>query len=92
MTKFLSSRLGSRDCTMNDSKTCIVCGMPRDGDRLWCGNDACLEVAKTLPTHTLNEIRMKEALEALPRIDDNGMPVHSGVYIHFTERKENGLG
>jgi hypothetical protein len=45
-------------------KSCIVCGKPRDGGRIWCGDDACLEIVKAMPVEEINAIRQQEALAA----------------------------
>jgi predicted nucleic acid-binding Zn ribbon protein len=65
---------------------CIVCGKPRDGGRIWCGDKECLEIVKKIPTAKLNAIRQREALAAMRK---SPAPVDgSGVYIHMTPREE----
>jgi len=65
---------------------CIVCGKPRDGGRIWCGDDACLEVVKTIPTEKLNALREREAIAAWRQ---HPMPADGrGVYIHVTPKEE----
>jgi hypothetical protein len=63
-----------------------VCGKPRDGGRIWCGDDACLEIVTKIPTAKLNAIRQREAIEALrkspPPADG------SGVYVHITPKED----
>lgn len=70
---------------MND-KQCIICGKPRDGGRIWCGDDACLQAVKAMPLDEINEIRQREALEAWRQ---SPMPADGrGVYIHITPKDE----
>jgi len=45
-------------------RPCIICGKPRDGDRLWYGSDECFEQVAKMPTDELNAIRMREAIDA----------------------------
>lgn len=63
---------------------CIACGKPRDGGRIWCGDDACLKAVLAMPIEEINAIRMREALEAWqssPPSEDG-----RGVYIHVNDR------
>lgn len=59
--------------------TCIVCGKPRDGGKIWCGDDACLKVVLAMPEEEIAAIREREALEALRK---PGTP-----YIHLMLRE-----
>lgn len=67
-------------------KSCIVCGKPRDGGRIWCGDETCLEAVLGMPVEEVNEIRQREAIEALRQ---SPMPADgSGVYIHITPKDD----
>jgi hypothetical protein len=66
---------------MTDRK-CIVCGKPRDGGRIWCGDDACLKVVLAMPDEEINAIREREAIEAW-RQEPEGE-----FYIHLTPKDE----
>lgn len=65
-------------------KACIICGKPRDGGRIWCGDDACLQAVKSMPIEEINAIREREAIEAFRQMPADGR----GVYIHFMPRDE----
>lgn len=69
---------------MNEDRPCIVCGKPRDGGRIWCGENVCFQVVQDMPTEELNAIREREAIEAFRQMPADGR----GVYIHFTPRDE----
>lgn len=63
-------------------KPCIVCGKPRDGDRIWCGDDACLQVVLAMPVEEISSIRQHEALAAWQQMSADGR----GIYIHVTPK------
>lgn len=63
---------------------CVICGKPRDGCRLWCGDEACLQACLALPVEYLNAIREREAVEAMRPAPADGR----GVYIHMTPRED----
>lgn len=58
---------------------CIICGKPRDGGRIWCGDDACLPAALAMQVEDIAAIREREELEALRK---QGTP-----YIHMMPRE-----
>jgi hypothetical protein len=67
---------------MSDPLPCIICGQPRDGSRIWCGQPACLEKVLAMPVEEINAIRRQEALDAWKN-QPQGRP-----YIHFTPRED----
>lgn len=65
---------------------CIICGRPRDGGRIWCGDDECLKKVVAMPVSEINAVREKEAIEAMAR---SPPPADgAGVYVHFTPRPD----
>jgi hypothetical protein len=62
--------------------TCIICGKPRDGTRLWCGGESCYQAVKAMPFEKLNAIRQREAIEAWKQ-----NPPSANIYIHMTPRE-----
>lgn len=67
---------------MITDKHCLVCESPRDGGRIWCGDDECLELVKLIPTEVINKIREREAIAALR--GSNG----TAAFIHITPKEE----
>lgn len=66
-------------------RPCIICGQPRDGGRIWCGADACLQAVLAMPLEEIEAVREREVIEAL-----RGAPPADGrgVYIHITPRDQ----
>lgn len=65
--------------------TCIVCGKPRDGGRLWCGAEACGAAVRAMPYEQISAIRERECLAALRDAPSDGR----GVYVHLHFREES---
>lgn len=66
-------------------KTCIICrARPRVDTQLVCDAEACHIAALVLTTNELNEIRQREAIEALQQAPPGTL------YIHITPRNDAG--
>jgi hypothetical protein len=66
-------------------RACIICGKPRKGVALLCGDESCIEAAKDFPAEKLSEIRLQEAIETMRQGPADGR----GAYIHMTPRPDS---